>query len=97
MEERLREYSKVIQVVTELMDVTSQEIMGRSRIPEVVDARWMVIKLMQERGYTARQISPLINHPKRTVNHALSEFNERIKYGGSHLSNMLAIARQQLQ
>lgn len=96
MEERLRDFGKVMRVVTELMDVTDQEIVGKSRVPEVVDARWMVIVLMREMGYSTREIIPLINHPKRTVNNAISEFSDRVKYGGSHLSNMLAIARQQV-
>lgn len=91
------DFGRVMKVVTELMDVTDQEIVGSSRVPEVVDARWMVIELMSERGYSSRQISCLINHPKRTVNNALAEFNDRVRYGGSHLSNMLAIARQQLR
>ena len=52
------DFSKVIKVVTELMDVTDQEILGKTRVTEVVDARWMVITLMRENGYSTRQIAP---------------------------------------
>ena len=58
---KLEDFGKVIKVVTELMDVTDQEILGKSRVPEVVDARWMVINLMKEKGYTSRQIAPLLS------------------------------------
>ena len=90
------EFSKVIKVVTELTEVTEEAILGRSREPEVVDARWMVICLMYEKGYIAKQISPLINHPIRTINHAISLFSKRVSLSCNGLGNTLAIARQQL-
>ena len=91
------DFSKVIKVVTELMDVTDQEILGRTRVTEVVDARWMVITLMREKGYSTRQIAPLMLRPERTINNALSQFSDRVKYSYNGIGNILAIARQQLQ
>ena len=93
---RLEDFGKVTKVVTELMGVTEQAVLGKSRVQEVVDARWMVIVLMREMGYSARQISPLICHPIRTINNALEGFSDRAKYSPNHLGNILAIARQQL-
>ena len=93
---RLEDFGKVIKVVTELMDVTDQEILGKSRVPEVVDARWMVISLMHEKGYSTRQIAPLMLRPERTINNALNGFSDRVKYSGNNLGNILAIARKQL-
>lgn len=95
--ERLEYFSKVMKVVTELMEVSDQDILGRSRSLEVVDARWMVIFLMREKGYTTKQIAPLMNHPIRTINHALNYFYARAKNAGNSLGNTLAIARQQLR
>lgn len=92
---KAEDFGKVIKVVTELMDVTDQEIIGKSRIPEVVDARWMTICLMKDKGYSTRQISLMVGHPERTINHVISSFTERVKYY-PHLGNILAIARQQL-
>ena len=93
---KLEYFGKVIKVVTDLMDVGAEDIIGKSRVPEVVDARWLAICLMNEKGYSTRQIASLIGHPKRTVNNALSSFDYRAKRVNPHLSNMLAIARQQL-
>lgn len=90
-------FGKVIKVVTELMDVEDRDILGKSRTLEAVDARWMVIRLMKDKGYTVKQIASLICHPRRTVNHVLSYFDERVRYSFSGLGNNLAIARQQLQ
>ena len=88
------DFSKVIKVVTELMDVSEEAILGKSREYEVVDARWTVICLMKEKGYTSKQISTLIKHPIRTVNNAISCLLVRAKSPYSNLGNTLAIARQ---
>lgn len=93
---RTEDFSKVIKVVAELMDVTEQDILGKSRVQEVVDARWMVIYLMKEKGYSTKQIVPLMCHPERTINHAISNFEDRVKYSYNGIGNILAIARQQL-
>ena len=93
---KVGDFSKVIKVVTELMDVTDQDILGHSRRQDIVDARWMVICFMREKGYSTRQISLLMMHPERTINHALNAFSDRVKYSNSSLRNILAIARQQL-
>ena len=93
---KLEDFGKVIKVVTELMDVTDQEILGKSRREEVVDARWMVICLMSEKGYSTHEISMLILHPERTVNHAIQMFPHRARFSGNGLSNIFFIARQQV-
>ena len=95
--EKLEYFSKVIKVVTELIEVTDAEILGKSRKAEVVDARWLVVVLMRDKGYTTRQISHLICHPERTVNHVINNIDERIKYSYNGLGNILAISRQLLK
>ena len=90
------DFSKVIKVVTELMDVTDQEILGKSRESEVVDARGMAICLMHEKGYSTKEIAPLMCHPIRTINHALKGFSDRAKYSNNGIGNIFSIARQQL-
>lgn len=94
--ERLEYFGKVMKVVTELMGVSEQDVLGKSREYEVVDARWIAIYLMRERGYTTKQIATLMHHPIRTINHALNLFPIRAKSPNSSLGNTLAIARQQL-
>lgn len=94
---KIEDFSKVIKVVTELTEVSEDAILGRSREAEVVDARWMVICLMREKGYQSKQIAPLMNHPIRTINHALNSFSVRVKYSYNNLGNILATARQQLK
>jgi chromosomal replication initiation ATPase DnaA len=93
---KIEDFSKVIKVVTELMDVTDQDILGHNRRQDVVDARWMVITLMRDKGYSTRQIAHLMLKPERTINNAISQFSDRVKYSYNQLGCMLATARQQL-
>lgn len=95
--DKVEEFSKVIKVVSELTDVTEQDILGKSRQSDVVDARWMVIHIMRKKGYTTKQIAPLMCHPIRTINHACNSFLDRVKYSYNGLGNILAIAEQQLR
>lgn len=90
------DFSKVIKVVTELTDVTEQDVLGKSRVKELVDARWMVIYFMKMKGYCTKEISELIHHPSRTVNHALQTLPRRLKLISSDIGNNFELARQQL-
>lgn len=94
---KIEYFSKVIKVVTELMDVTDQEILGKSRVIDVVDARWMVIALMREKGYSTKEIAPLMLRPIRTINHALKGFYDRARYSHNGIGNIFFYARQQLK
>lgn len=76
---KLEYFSKVIKVVTELMDVTEEEILN-ARFFAAVDARWIVIRLMHDKGYKTRQIAPLVNSAKRSVNHALALFDDKADF-----------------
>lgn len=90
------DFSKVIKVVTELTEVSEESILGRSREAEVVDARWMVIYFMKMKGYCTNEISELIQHPNRTVNHALQSLPRRLKLISSDIGNNFELAKQQL-
>ena len=90
------DFIKVIKVVTELTDVTEQDVLGKSRVKEVVDARWLVIYFMKMKGFSTNEISELIRHPNRTVNHALKLLPRRLKLISSDIGNNFELARQQL-
>ena len=91
---RLEYFSKVIKVVTELMEVSEKEIIGGCKTVEAVDARWLTIKLMRDKGYSTNQIAPLVGSAKRSVTHALCYFEYRAETPISSLGNNYAIAKQ---
>ena len=93
---KVEDFSKVIKVVTELTDVREQDILGKSRAQEVVDARWMVMYFMKEKGYTTEEIAKLTLHPERTVRNAVRFIKERAKFSYNGFGNIFHMARQQL-
>jgi chromosomal replication initiation ATPase DnaA len=95
--EKSEYYGKVIKVMTELTEFTEKDILGKSRRAEVVDARWVLICLLKESGWSTHRIAEAIGHPERTINHVLSNMDDRIKYTYNGIGNILAIARKQLQ
>lgn len=95
--EKSEYYGRVIKIVTELTEIPEKDILGKSRRADVVDARWLTICLLKESGWSTHRIADTIGHPERTVNHALSNIDDRIKYTFSDLGNNLATARKQLQ
>lgn len=91
------DFSKVIKVVAELADLSERDILGKSRKQEIVDARWMSVYLMEEKGYSTREIAELFNEPIRTINHAIRNFPSRARYSNNGLGNIFFMARQQLR
>lgn len=89
-------FAKVMKVVTEQTGVTEQDILGRSRVKEIVDARWLTIYLLYKKGYRAGDITELVQHPERTVNHAIQMFPDRMECSDCNLGNIYFHARQQL-
>lgn len=83
-------------VVTELLEVTEEEIVGGSKTIEAVDARWLTIKLMRDNGYSTKLIAPLVGSAKRSVTHALCFFDDRAENPFSNLGNIYAMAKQML-
>lgn len=51
---------KVAKVVSDLTGIGEAEIMGKGRAAEIVDARWMVVKLVREAGYYPSQIAQVM-------------------------------------
>ena len=88
--------SKVIKVVAELMDVREEDIYGRTRTFDAVDARWIVIQLLRDQKMSTKKIALLLSHPERTINHALSMIEDRVKYSSNDFGYTLSIARKLL-
>lgn len=95
--EKSEYYSKALKIVAELSDIPEQEIVGKSRRAEVVDARWVLICVLKESGWSTHRIAAAIDHPERTVNHVLANMDDRIKYTYNGIGNILAMTRKQLQ
>ena len=85
-------YRSVIEVVEALTRVTKEQIEGKCRVSDLVDARCMVIQLMRTAGYSQRQISHTLGVSVRWVQKVLSDFDYRVR---SSRDSMLRINWEQ--
>lgn len=88
--------SKVVKVVAELMEVREEDILGRTRTFDAVDARWIVIQLLRDQKMSTKKIALLLSHPERTINHALSMIEDRVRFSTNGFGHTLSIARKLL-
>lgn len=65
--------------VCELAEVSEEEVRGGSRIAEAVDVRHIVVKLLTEQGYYAKDIADYMGMSERNVRRVSSDFDMRVK------------------
>lgn len=70
--------SKVLEVVSRECDVPKENIVGRCRDAESVDARWICVKLMSEHGYYPSRVAELMGITPRYVQYIMTDFEDRI-------------------
>ncbi len=70
--------SCVMEVVTSETDVAVSKIMSRCSEAEIVDARWMCVKILSEQGYYPTRIAELMGVTPRYVQYILTDFEDRI-------------------
>lgn len=71
---------KTLKVVVDLTGIEAEDVMGRRRTSELVDARWMVVKLLREAGYYPSQIAPVMNMTIRQVQSIVAAFDIRLRF-----------------
>ena len=94
---KTRYYNMVMSVVTDLTDLTEQQILYGKRTREVVDARWLCVRLMSELGMYTRQIAGFMRMSMRAVQYILMDFDARIKFGDAMLNIYLFQARKRVE
>lgn len=72
-------FSSVLASVAEETEVPEDEIISGTRSSDVVDARYLLVKLLSMKGLSASSMAPLISHTSRSVNRILSGFEDRMK------------------
>ena len=90
-------YAAVMSVVTDLTDLTENEILNGSRTMEVIDARWLSVRLMRDIGLYPAQIAEMMSMSIRTVQYILTNFDDRMKFGDAMLRVYLQMAKKRLE
>ena len=76
---KLQIFANFLAAVAEETGVEASVIASGDRSAEAVDARYLLVYFLSRRGFYASMIAPLIGHNKRSVNHILSGFEDRMK------------------
>lgn len=90
-------YKAVMSVVTDLTDLTEDDILNGRRTMEVIDARWLCVRLMKDIGLYPYQIAEVMSMSVRTVQYILNNFDDRMKFGDAMLKIYLAMAKKRLE
>ena len=90
-------YEAVMSVVTDLTDLTEDDILNGKRTMEVIDARWLCVRLMKDIGLYPYQIAEVMSMSVRTVQYILNNFDDRMKFGDAMLKIYLHMAKKRLE
>lgn len=90
-------FNAVMSVVEDLTELSKEQILGESKSMEIVDARWLCVKMLKDLGLYAEQIAEMMNMTPRNVCKIVTNFNDRMMFGDAMLRNYLEIARQRLK
>lgn len=71
-------FDRVLAVVAELSELSSEDILYGRKTDEVVDARWIIVKILHEQGYHTSKIAMLLKMTQRNVTHILTVFQDRL-------------------
>lgn len=90
-------YDAVMSVVTDLTDLTDDDILNGRRTMEVVDARWLCVRLMKDIGLYPYQIAEMMSMSVRSVQYIINNFDDRMKFGDAMLKIYLSMAKKRLE
>lgn len=71
-------FERLLAIVASLCELDEAQILYGRKTDEVVDARWIIVKILHEQGYHTAKISLLLNMTQRNVTHILTIFQDRL-------------------
>lgn len=93
---QIAEYAdNVLKLVAEELEIPECQILSKSREVEVVDARYLAVKLLHSHDIYPSRIASILGMSPRTVRHIITSFDSRIQTNKS-LCHIFAKIRQQL-
>lgn len=86
-------FSAILSAVSATTEISSSDILSKSRHTEVVDARHILIALLSECGWQQARIARKLGISEASVSIALDRFKNRCKFGGFYINTALRQAR----
>ena len=72
---------RIIALVAAEADLAMEDIVSKSRCPEMVDARFIAIHVMLQKNISIRRIAAYMNMSERSIYRVKEQFDDRIDYG----------------
>lgn len=73
-------YTYIINVVAEECEVDATAIESKSKVAEVVDARYMLAKCLLNYGYYPSEVAKMMGITTRAIGYIVATFDDRIKH-----------------
>lgn len=86
--------SSVIDLVANELEVSKEQILSKSRITEVVDARHLVIRLLHSKDIYPSRIASIFGLSPRCIHYIITTFDARLQTNKSLRNNYAKIAKQ---
>ena len=78
---QVRNLCQTINLVSQETEIPAERILSPDKDAETVDARYLLVSLLADRGMYPSQIAVHIHKTKRAVNYMISNFRERMEGG----------------
>jgi hypothetical protein len=71
-------FDRLVSIVAELCELSVEAIMKGRKTDEVVDARWIIVRILKEQGYHTAKIALLMGMTQRNVTNIVNLFQDRL-------------------
>lgn len=87
-------FEMILNIVAGVAEVSSEDILSKSKVAEVVDARHIFVQLLYEQGWYQSRIARKMSIGEGAVSRMLSKFDERCRYRGFYINKVLEKSRK---
>ena len=87
----------IISIVTELTEISQEELLSRSRRTDVIEARYLLIYTLHSQGIKTYKIAKLLNIPERSIYYSITSFSVRSDQDGSMMKAWYTEIKLRLQ
>lgn len=86
-------FERLVSIVAELSDLSAENILHGRKTDEVVDARWIIVRILIEQGYHTSKIAMLLHMTQRNVTYISNVFQDRLDQYDSLFKSIYQKAR----
>lgn len=74
-------FAEILEIVSQETEISANRILSSDKDTETVDARYLLVHLLSEKGFYPSQTSIHLHKTKRAINYIISNFQERLDSG----------------